>query len=86
MKEQQERELERQHEKVQREQEQLAEQQKLLRHQLEATKLQQQEHYHKSQLSQKQKVSPSEQYDDNKRVRYCIHTYGAYMYTINKYN
>ena len=82
MKEQQERELERQHEIVQREQEQ----QKLLRHQLEATKLQQQEHYHKSQLSQKQKVSPSEQYDHNKRVRYCIHTYGAYMYTINKYN
>ena len=47
VKELQERELERKHQGVQREQEQLAEQQKLLRHQLEATKLKQ-EQYHKS--------------------------------------
>ena len=68
VKEQQERELERKHQEVQREQEQLAEQQKLLRHQLEATKLKQ-EQYHKSQLLQKQKEPKPEQYHHNKRVR-----------------
>ena len=67
VKEQQEREVKRQREEVQREQEQLAEQQKLLRHQLEATKLQQQEHYHKRHLSQKH--SQTEQYHHNERVR-----------------
>jgi len=74
MREQQERELERQREGVRREQEQLAEQQKLLRHHLEATKLHQQEQYHKSQLSQKQKVSQPDQYHYNERVR-TLHTY-----------
>ena len=69
VKEQRERELQRQREEVQIEQEQLAEQQRLLRHQLEATKLQQQEHYRKSQLSQKQKILQPEQYHHNKRVR-----------------
>ena len=72
VKEQQERELERKHQGVQREQEQLAEQQKLLRHQLEATKLKQ-EQYHKSQLLQKQSEPKPEQYHHNKRVRtLCI--------------
>ena len=67
MKEQQEREVKRQREEAQREQEQLAEQQKLLRYQLEATKLQQQEQYHKSQLSHKH--SQPQQYHHNERVR-----------------
>ena len=76
VKEQQEREVKRQREEVQREQEQLAEQQKLLRHQLEATKLQQQEQYHKRHLSQKH--SQPEQYHHNERVRilYIIFLYG----------
>ena len=66
VKEQQEREVKRQREEAQREQEQLAEQ-KLLRHQLETTKLQQQEQYHKSQLSHKH--SQPQQYHHNERVR-----------------
>ena len=78
VKEQQERELERKHEEVQREQEQLAEQQKLLRHQLEATKLKQ-EQYHKSQLLQKQKEPKPHQY--HKRVR-TLGMYGMCIYTI----
>ena len=78
VKEQQERELERKHEEVQREQEQVAEQQKLLRHQLEATKLKQ-EQYHKSQLLQKQKEPKPHQY--HKRVR-TPGMYGMCIYTV----
>ena len=87
MKEQQERELERKHQGVQREQEQLAEQQKLLRHQLEATKLKQ-EQYHKSQLLQKQKEPKPEQYHHNKRVRTlymcmeCVYVHDVYVHAV----
>ena len=87
MKEQQERELERKHQGVQREQEQLAEQQKLLRHQLEATKLKQ-EQYHKSQLLQKQKEPKPEQYHHNKRVRTlymcmeCVYVHDVYVQAV----
>ena len=70
VKEQQEREMKRQREEVEKEQEQLAEQQKLLRHQLEATKLQQQEQYHKRHLLQK--YSQPEQYHHNERVRILL--------------
>ena len=70
VKEQQERELKRQREEVEREQEQLAKQQKLIRHQLEATKLQQQEQYHKSgQLSQKHSL-PERHHNERVRILY----------------